>query len=460
MCNNACMSTKENINTQPTSFKTQIQSLRTNKTFLVCCFLCVAYLISGYWKWIEIGVSLSAIIFMAFLPLQSSFCIFMFLHNFTLSNIGYDSCFMVSLIGYCLILLIKYWVGVKNGKYVFYKKLVITIGLFYIITTIISFFKPFYMGAWLYFTYLPLAYFLFAMREDFDIAQGMNYMFGGMLAGCGLSALALFFPGYEYEIILQGRFRAFINCTNYLYMRAVFVLAYYMYRHLNDNISNTNFLIIMCLCAMITFITLSKTGIAILALMIFIYVIMALKQDFKRRIKFLAVAGSIFIIVCLIFSGFIMKTINRFMEATTSADAVNSLLTHRDVLWVAYIKEIFSSPLKFLFGHGMLHSQIYFEQFNSFTETHNFYLFLLHRFGLFGSIALGYIVYLFIKTANREKPKAIAYLPLIFILIESFCDNTFKCYNFTYFIFAVMILFMNCKPKSENKGIKEKQQKN
>ena len=47
---------------------------------------------------------------------------------------------------------------------------------------------------------------------------------------------------------------------------------------------------------------------------------------------------------------------------------------------------------------------------------------------------------LFIKLLNKDKPKFIAYLPLIFILLESLCDNTMKCYNITYFIFAFMIL--------------------
>ena len=50
-----------------------------------------------------------------------------------------------------------------------------------------------------------------------------------------------------------------------------------------------------------------------------------------------------------------------------------------------------------------------------------------------------------IKNLFYEKPKFIACFPLIFILLESFCDNTFKCYNFTFFIFAVMIMFATQK---------------
>ena len=425
---------------------------------MFCAFLSVVYLISGYWKWMEIGVSMFALIIMICLPVQSSFCIFMFLHSFTLSNIGYDSCFMVTLIGFCLILLVKYIVGVKRGQYQYHAKLVLTIALFYTITTALTLFQQLYRGAWLYFTYIPMAYFLFTMKEDFDIAQGMNYMFGGLLTSCALALVTLGFTGFQYVTVFLGRFRAFINNTNYVYMRAIFILSYYMYRHLNQKLSNIKFIIIFSLCAIITFSTLSKTGIAMLALFFAFYVILSLKQDYKRNYKFVGILLVTVCILCLCSSSFITQTIKRFLEANESQDALNSLLTNRDLIWSLYLKKIFSSPFKFLFGHGLLVEQIYIASIFGPTETHNFYLFLLYRFGLLGTIALGYIVYLFIRISNKEKPKLIAYLPLIFILIESLFDNTFKCYNFTYFIFAVMILFMNCKDKkaeaSKNKKLK------
>ena len=56
---------------------------------------------------------------------------------------------------------------------------------------------------------------------------------------------------------------------------------------------------------------------------------------------------------------------------------------------------------------------------------------------------LGYVVYLMIKEMGHIKPTFIAMLPSLFILLESFCDNTHRCYNITYFIFAFMILFMD-----------------
>ena len=140
---------------------------------------------------------------------------------------------------------------------------------------------------------------------------------------------------------------------------------------------------------------------------------------------------------------------NRFSAAFKSSDFLSTLLTQRDEIWRRYFKAIFSSPWKLLFGHGLLTKQLFIANIFGYTETHNFYIFLLYRFGVIGTVALGYIVYLFIKHLNKETPKFIAYLPLIYLLLVSMCDNTMKMYNISYFIFAFMILFMDCKSKTK-----------
>ena len=118
------------------NFKSHLDALKHNKTVLMCLFLTVLYIISGYWKWLEIGVSVCAIAFMAIIPLQNAFCIFMYMHCFTLSNIEYESCFALTLIGFCLILLVKFMIGVAKGKYEYHSKLIKHIILFYIIYSV------------------------------------------------------------------------------------------------------------------------------------------------------------------------------------------------------------------------------------------------------------------------------------------------------------------------------------
>ena len=156
------------------------------------------------------------------------------------------------------------------------------------------------------------------------------------------------------------------------------------------------------------------------------------------------------VVIC---NKFIMAIFYRFMNDFNSNNLVSSLFTGRNEIWSIYLDKIFSSPIKALFGHGLLRKQLFVGDPYGFgnTETHNFYVWLLYRFGIIGSVFLGYIVYLIIKAINKEKPQFIAYFPLIFVLIESLFDNTMKCYHITYFFFAFMILFMNCKIKTNKK---------
>ena len=439
------MAIKLKINECFSKLKNQIKNLKSNQTVLICALLSIIYLISGYWKWIEIAVSLCTLVFMAILPNQKCFCIYFFLHSFTLSNIGYDSCFMVTQLGFCLILLIRYIKGVKAGTYKFYKKIALTIGIFLAVWTTLSIPNLFYRGAFLYYGYFALFYLIFAMRQDFSISQAMNYMFGGVLTGCALALISLVFPMYQYNVIPSSRFSAFINCTNYLYMRAIFVLAYYMYRYLNKKLSAWSFTIIYLLCAIITLSTLSKTGIVMLALFSLIFFVLFLKQDFKKRIKYAGMLLAVAIILCLICHKFILTVWNRFAASFGSDNMIGSLLTGRDLIWKLYFEKIFKNPFTVLFGHGLLAEQIFIASIFGPTETHNFYIFLLYRFGIVGTIFLGYIIYLFMKELGYSKPKLIAWLPFIFFLLEGLCDNTFKCYNITYLLCSFMILFLEQK---------------
>lgn len=453
------MTKKEKLTEFFTNLKNKTLELRYNKTFLICCLLSVVYLISGYWKWLEIGVSLIALVFMAILPLQNALCIFTFLHSFTLSNIGYDSCFMVTLIGFCLILLVKYIIGLNKGKYTYNKKLVSAIVIFYTVTTALSLFKPLYRGAWLYFTYLPLAYLLLTMRKEFSISQAMNYMLGGFLTSCALALTSLTFPNYKYDVLygdegsfLKDRFSAFINNPNYVSMRGLFILTYFMYRYCTNSLNGIKFCSIFATISLITFTTRSKTGLISLFIITALFLIFYLKQDFKKRIKTVGIFSIILISICLIGYKFILQILDRFIVSLNNKNLFSVLLTGRDEIWSLYLNKIYSSPFKILFGNGLLTEQVFVASQFGPTETHNFYIFLLYRFGIVGIIALGYIIYLFIKELNLEKPRLSAYLPLIYILIVSLIDNTMKYYNITYFMFAIMILFMNCKEKQiENK---------
>ena len=164
---------------------------------------------------------------------------------------------------------------------------------------------------------------------------------------------------------------------------------------------------------------------------------------------------SIVILICLIFYDFIFKIISRYLAAFKAEDFIGSLLTGRDEIWKVYLNKCLSNPFRLLFGHGLLAEELIVPALNDTFATHNLYIFMLYRFGIIGIIAFVYLVFVFAKYFFKSKPKLIAYLPLIFMLVESLFDNTFKSYNFTYFVFAVMILLMDSE--TDNKPQLEEQ---
>lgn len=436
------MQTKQKFISFWNNLKQQLIDLRTNRTFLICCLLTVLYLISGYCKWIEILMSLTALTFMAILPLQSALCIFMYLHSFTLSNITFDSCFLITFIGFCFILLVKYIIGLLKGKYQFHKKLILAFSWFMTFSLIVSLFHNAYVGGLLFLCYPPFLYFVFTMRKEFNIKQAMNYMFAGLLATSILAVIIWLFPKYQYHTIYFNRFQAFTNNANYLYLRCLFVLSYYIYQYLNKNLSNTKFILIYLLCTILTLSTASKTGTFMLLLISAIFVVAFLKQDFKKHIKLLLIFLAVLLLISLICYKIVLNVVNRYVTSFESETFITSLLTGRNKIWATYFDAIFSSPWTMLFGHGVTAQELYVTQLASIMSPHNLYVFLLYRFGLLGCLFLGFLIYKAIKMCIFEKPKFIAYIPLIYLLIESLCDNTFRCYNFTLFAFAIMILFM------------------
>lgn len=222
----------------------------------------------------------------------------------------------------------------------------------------------------------------------------------------------------------------------------MFMLTFYMYLFLKKDLSNIKFGLIYLICAVITVATLSKSGIITLLIMSIILLTVFLKQDFKKNIKTVLIFLACLLTLCLIFYKQVWSLIYRFVESFESENFLKTLLTGRDEIWGTYLNAIFSTPWTALFGHGLITQELYVAEQMALRAPHNLYIFLLFRFGIVGCIFLGILIYNGIKSAAKDKPSFIAYLPIIYLLIESMFDSTFKCYNFTLFAFAFMILFM------------------
>lgn len=431
------------------NLKDSIREVFHNKTIVFCIIYTLLYFISGFYKWLEILPIVVAVISFCVLSIKESTCVFAYCHCFTLSNLGYGLCFNIILVAFTVILFIRYCIGLKLKKYPFYKSLFISLVCFIVFYILISFFYNLYGEEFYLVAIFFLAYLILSMHREFDIHKIMSYMTVGLFVSCLIASVCIIIPAYKYNLFLDDttRFNAFTNHTNYLYMRAVFIVIYYMYRFLTKNLKFLHFGLIYILCSAIILSTQSKTGLGMLALFTFIFFILYLKDDFKHRIKIVLILLLILGVLALIGYKFIIAIFDRFtLEGSSSI--INSILTGRDDIWLDYINAIFSNPYSLIFGHGLVSEEVFINAQQMTRASHNLYLFLLYRFGIIGCIALAFIIYMFIKIINKGRPLFIASLPLIWFLIESLCDNTFKPYNFTYLIFAIMIMY------SENKKIK------
>lgn len=417
-----------------------------NPLLMTCVFLTFFYLLSGYFKWLEIVVSIGAIVAMLIFPIQKAFCIFLYLHNFTLSDIKYNFGFTITFIAFASILCLKYIIGLFRKKYKFYPGIFLIFALILTISLIVSINKPIYSGALVFIAYIPLFYFMFAMHKEFILKQCIRYLLLGFIVSSFFAVIAIFLPNYQLNPIMDGRFIAFTDNPNYLYMRAIFILTYYMYRFLNRTLSNKKFylylkfVLIYIFCAVIILSTLSKTGICMLVLLTFIFCILYLKDNTKKRLKAIGIFLLIILVVGVAGYKFVFEIVERFFEIR-NGDVIGSILTGRDDIWADYLRACGESHFTLLFGHGLITEQVFITAQNQPRASHNLYIFMLYRFGIVGIVLFVIAIALMVKNLNKQKINIFASIPLIWFLIESFCDNTFKVFNIIYIVLVAMILF-------------------
>ena len=427
--------------------KEKVKEFFKSKFIILSLVYALIFLISGYFKYLEI--LLIPIMLFAFLSLnvEQGFYYFLFTQPFYISQLLVRPAIVAEVI-YMVILLVKYVIGVKKKKYQFHKKLAILIGIFTGCSVFISFLYPMALYSISYVFYLPIFYIIFCTRKEYDIKKITRVFSWSLIFSCVVSLGLLFDSVAEpcYRIVDGAiRFRGFYGSANTLYMTALLGLSCYMYLFFKGEVKFGEYIAMFFALAGISISTSSKSNLVILAIMTFISVVLYLKQNFKKHIGQVLIAGALGVVVLLVFKDFAMSLISRF-SSVDSQNFLNSLSTGRMDIWSAYIKEIFESPFDFLFGHGMLSKYAYVPEQMQDRAQHNLYLFLLYKFGVIGLIFLGFIIWQFIKESNKTKPMFINYLPLIYFLIGGMVDNAFM---YPQFYILVAFALFNTKYKTQ-----------
>lgn len=440
------------------ALKENLKKFFTNKLIIICCIYAAFYFLSGFWKWFQIINCLIAIVcFVLFTP-QESFCILLFAHSFTQSKIIYDFTFAVVMISFTILLLIKYIIGLKQKKYFIHKPLAIIFSILTISSIIISFPFGIYPPTLLYLMYMPLFYLIFTMKNDFNLKQAVNYLFMGLIFSSVLGFIAIFMPNYKLSTITGTRFHGFTNNPNNIYQRAIFIITYYMYQYLRNNLSHIKFYTSYGICSIITLLSGSKTGLIFLLLFTLIFIVLFLSQDFKKRYKLALIFIVAVTIIMFLLRNYVAETVSRFFNS--NENFISAILTNRDKIWILYINGWLENPFTCLFGRGLLSMEVYFPLEQSYVGSHNLYLFLLYRFGIIGTLAFAYCIYLVIKHHKDFKFSFISFLPMLWLILQNMCDNTFRHFNIMYIVFCFMAMFESKKEVNSETKVKEENTSN
>lgn len=414
-----------------------------SKTTLIALLCLIVYLISGYCEYLQFLIVGIALVYFLIAPAQDGLCLLVFLMSFSHSSkwfclqINYTPVVFVSALG------IKYFVGVKNDKYKFDKKLWCAICGFMLFSTITTFvglnsLKDVGFQAWAYIFYLPGLYFVGFMKKEFNVPKIMSYLLVGLLLSCIISPICFVLPHYSYTCLASERFSAFIFHPNYVYIMSLILLTYFMYLFLVDRIKMLTFLSLYAILTIIILLTFSKTGFFMLILFSFVFLILFIKKDKKRGLQLTLVLCALALIIGVVAHKVIFEIIHRLFMYDD--DVLNSITTGRIDIWKEYLSSWSESVFSILFGQGLFAKQVFIPVQNRTRASHNLYVFLLWRFGIVGCVVLGVIVYKIYKIYCDKHPKISAWLPLMFFMLDGMCENTFKVHNYAYYIVCMLIL--------------------
>jgi len=111
---------------------------------------------------------------------------------------------------------------------------------------------------------------------------------------------------------------------------------------------------------------------------------------------------------------YVVALFERFLEG----DSLEGLTSHRSVIWIGYLKTIFTDPHCLVMGEG-IHAA---PPASIGAVSHNVYLEVLYYTGIIGGALL---VLLLRGMVKRKKRKLIQYLPLGVFLVRAFAINLF-----------------------------------
>lgn len=448
------------METAKNTFVSKLKNLyfsQKNMAIIFAVLTTIVYL-SNFWIGFQVMAFIAVVVSLAICEFEQQLMIVAYMVVFS----GFQPLYIV-VIGFVLLsLIVRYIFDVRQKKRPFYHTIFILTTMIAIIFTAISGkadTEGFYNFA-LFVCLLYAVYFFFVYSDEINVHKTFYSLIAGLIVSAviGLITIKLgWIDGLCYDDEVVRRYSFFTENVNQLSILSLLAVGYLLCNILKKYFKNgdlnfvklKNFwldLLLLCVVILIGMFAKSKTYILVLGLL-FVYTCVVI--ILRLKLKSLAVLASLCVlagVMLFIFNDYAMSMIERFFAYDNYKSFWSKITTGRTDLWAEYFDYIFSSPVTFLFGDGLLTKDILF------LGPHSTWIYFAYRVGFVGMALLVTLGYLYLK---NKKSKFVFTLENILVLavwfVVSFEEMIFSD---RFFLFLVLgVLMVSKRSNEENKDL-------
>lgn len=339
--------------------------------------------------------------------------------------------FMVALVGYIIKLII---LKVKRNEFNFKlsKPTIIFLSLFILYSFIPTdgyFNANMFIKALCLIAILGVILLIIKFPEEIQVKFNLRMIAIGLLCA-SLMGLLKPYSAHLQEIIelhtVNGyvRYAALFYNTNTLALICEICISIFTYYILSNQCTKRDIFTFITLTTL-GFTTFSKTFMIIMAVIVLILFIYAIRSKSKIAWFCIVLIGVETILVTALVPNYLIAYLQRFdigaVEGnTTVGDALNIITTSRYDLWLEYLQYVVNHPLVFVFGRSLAAPTL------STLAPHNVYISALYQLGVVGTtlfvLALVFLIIDAKKQAGYKFNKSI-FSPLLVLALIAFVED-------------------------------------
>ncbi len=389
--------------------------------------------------WLAVSVVLG--LFMLTFSIGEIFATMLFMTPFS----GLDSLYVITIIMALVIVLLKYVIDVVlKRKKVFWFPLGVTLAII-ALSTLKSFLigeRNIETGMLLIFVF-ALCYFAFVYRKEISVSKCFNALLVGLFVSVGITLVLRNFEEFEYYICsydgIYKRLKMTTFHMNNLALLCIFEFAYSVHSVLNKSRNILIDIVAIVLSTTLGVLTLSKVFLVMLAVFILYFMLALVVKLKKRSIKYLVMFAGLIVVLCVVGKSYIAHIYDRMFLYNNGDNFWNEILNGRVDIWKDYLTDFKSSWHNICFGVGLFRPNFEF-------DPHNAYLFVLHRFGIVGILAIFVLIFAYIKSSNSKFRFKFLNILLLFTWLIIGLEEVVLSDQFAiYLIFALMLIFKDEK---------------